>query len=140
MSRLLRHSRLAFFAEHRLRALAGERGPRRSRPRDVVSDPLSAGLAQLAELARAHGFRLLVFLLPGLDGPYERYAHRDLHARMAAIGKAAPGIEWIDLLEGMAGVSRNLRLLSYDGLHPNRAGQAAVAELVFRHLRARGLP
>ena len=136
---LLRHSRLAFFAEHRLRGLRAEREPRRSHAREVEGDPLSAGLARLRELQRAHGFRLLVFLLPGLDGPHDRYAHRALHGRMQAIAAAA-GVEWIDLLEGMAGLSRNLRLLSFDGLHPNRAGQAAVAELVFRHLRVRGLP
>lgn len=140
IGRLLRHSRLAFFTEHRLRALVGERGPRRSRAREIPGDPLSAGLARLRDLQQAHGFRLLVFLLPGLDGPYDRYAHHALHRRMQAIAAAAGGIEWIDLLDGLAGVSRNLRLLSFDGLHPNRAGQAAVAELVFRHLRARRLP
>jgi lysophospholipase L1-like esterase len=140
VGRLLRHSRLAFFAEHRLRALVGEARPRRSRARATGGDPLSQGLARLSELQREHGFRVLVFLLPGLDGPYERYAHHALHRRMEAIAAATPGIEWIDLLDGMAGVDRNLRLLSFDGLHPNRAGQAAVAELVFRHLRARSLP
>ena len=34
----------------------------------------------------------------------------------------------------------NLRLLSFDGMHPSRVGQVALAEQIFRALRRRGLP
>lgn len=135
---LQRHSRLVFFATHRLRG--AQVGPRRSRARESETTPLEAGLRLLRELQEQHGFRMLVFLLPGLDGPFERYAYRDRHRRMAAIARRVGAVEWIDLLDGMADANRNLRLLSFDGMHPNRVGQVALAERIFRELRGRGLP
>ncbi len=59
---------------------------------------------------------------------------------MQAIATDVGGIEWIDLLDGLAAASSNLRLLSIDGMHPNRVGQAAIADRMFRELRRRGLP
>lgn len=134
---LQRHSRLVFFAWHRL--ARPDSGPRRSRGRESATNPLEAGLSLLRELEREHGFRALVFLLPGLDAPRDRYAHLDLHRRMASIAGRV-GVAWIDLLDGMAAVNENLRLLSFDGMHPNRVGQVAVADRIFRELRRRGLP
>ena len=124
----------------RLRAAFEARGPRRSRPRKSQATPLEEGLRLLRRLHEEHGFRTIAFLLPGLDGPYRRYAHRDLHRDMAAIAKRVGGIEWVDLLKDMAEANPNLRLLSFDGMHPNRVGQVIVADRIFRELRARGLP
>jgi lysophospholipase L1-like esterase len=126
-----------FFAVHRLPA--GD-APRRSRGRESSTTPLEEGLRLLRELQQQRGFAALVFLLPGLDGPYDRYAHRDRHLRMAAVARRVGGIEWIDLLDGVAGAKRNLRLLSFDGMHPNRVGQVVLADRIFRELRRRGLP
>ena len=137
---LQQHSRLVFFAVHRLRGPVRDQGPRRSREREGVGSPLEAGLVQLRALQARHGFGVVVFLLPGLDSSHSRYRHSALHRRMQAIAKDVGGIEWIDLLEGMAAASSNLRLLSIDGMHPNRVGQAAIADRMFRELRRRGLP
>ena len=97
-------------------------------------------MALLRRLQDEHGFSAVVFLLPGLDAAYASYAHRPQHRRMAAIAHRVGGIEWVDLLEGMSQANANLRLLSFDGMHPNRVGQAVVAELIFRELRKRRLP
>lgn len=138
---LLRHSRLAFVVVHRWRALVGPAPPRSSaaRWRDAGdANPLEAGLVAFRRLSEAHQLPVLLFLLPALDGPATRYAHGALHRRMEAVARRVGGLPWIDLLDGMARANPQLRLLSLDGMHPNRVGSAVVAELVFRELRRRG--
>jgi len=136
LERALSRSRLFFVVRHRLRAnrpAAVERDERRRNPLDV-------GLSALARIAEEEDLEAVVFLLPALDGAVDGYAHHALHRRMAAIAARIGGPPWIDLLEDMARANPNLRQLSFDGLHPNRAGQAAVAAAIERHLRERGLP
>lgn len=137
----VRQSRLLFVVRHRLRALVA-REPRGSARlwQDVESNPLEAGLALFRRLSERHDLPVLVFLLPALDGTGSRYAHHDLHRRMEAVARRVGGLPWIDLLDDLSRAGPPLRQLSLDGLHPNRLGAAAVAEVVFRELRRRGWP
>ncbi len=136
LARMLSGSRLFFVAYHRTRASAPPRDERNESRRN----PLDVGLTGLARISRERGLPALVFLLPALDAHVDQYTHLGLHRRMAAIAERVGGPPWIDLFDDMAKANPNLRLLSFDGLHPNRVGQAVLAEQIDRHLHARGLP
>jgi lysophospholipase L1-like esterase len=104
------------------------------------SDPLGAGLALLARIAHERALPTMVFLLPGLAGSIADYPHAALHARMRAIAEQTPTLPWIDLLDDFRQLGVSPRRLTVDGLHPNRAGAAVLAEIIFRYLEKRELP
>ncbi len=132
---LRRRSRLVFFLRHRLRPPAPTIAPAASR-----RTPLEAGLVALRAWTEAQGVPVLAFLLPGLDGTFARYAHHGVHRRMARIAARVPEIPWIDLLPAFRARHENSRILSFDGLHPNRVGARALAEVLEEALLRRGLP
>ena len=59
---------------------------------------------------------------------------------MRATASRTPALPWIDLLRDFRAAGVDPRSLSVDGLHPNRAGTAVLAEILYRQLNARGLP
>ena len=125
---LTRVSRLAFVVSQRVRAWRGARCRWRARAAvHDTQDPLADGLALLARLQRSTVFASRVFLLPGLERPFERYGHRALHERMQAIAARTPELPWIDLLDDFRATGASPRTLTVDGLHPNRAGATVLA-------------
>jgi lysophospholipase L1-like esterase len=137
---LTRVSRLAFVVSHRLRAWRGHDTDAERVPVRDSEDPLGEGLALLARLQEEHGLRVRVFLLPGLGQPFERYGHRALHQRMQAIAARTPALPWVDLLDDFRASGVAPRTLTVDGLHPNRAGAAVLAEILYQRLAAESLP
>ncbi|HVN39522.1 MAG TPA: SGNH/GDSL hydrolase family protein [Myxococcota bacterium] len=141
---LTRVSRLAFVVLHRARALGFdvpiEEGVAAIAPLPDERNPLAQGLARLARLAREHELPVVVALLPAFDQPFDHYRYAALHARMRATASRMPALPWIDLLPDFRGTGVDARRLGVDGLHPNRAGAALLAEILYRHLAARGLP
>jgi lysophospholipase L1-like esterase len=141
---LTRFSRLAFVVAHRARALGFdvpvEQAVAAVAPIPDASSPLAQGLARLARLAREHDLPVVVALLPALDQPFDHYRYTALHSRMRATASRTPALPWIDLLPDFRGSGIDARRLGVDGLHPNRAGAALLAEILYRHLAARGLP
>jgi lysophospholipase L1-like esterase len=134
---LWRRSRLVFFLQNRLRAFSPEAAPAQ---RERGPTPLELGLAALSRWSEAEGVPALAFLLPGLDGTFSRYAHGDVHHEMARIAGSVPGVAWIDLLPAFRAVQDESRILSFDGLHPNRVGSRLLVELMVQELERRGLP
>jgi lysophospholipase L1-like esterase len=141
---LTRVSRLAFVVAHRARALGLElplpEAARHVAPVRALGSPLAEGLTLLARLQRERGVKVVVALLPAFSEPFERYAHAALHERMRASAARLPTLTWIDLLDDFRATGVDARALSVDGLHPNGAGTAVLAEILHRHLEARALP
>lgn len=141
LAALTRVSRLAFVVTQRARALGSASAPQgpggaAAAPRN----PLADGLAAFARIHDETGLRILVFLLPGLDAPFDRYAHQGLHARMRESAAQSPELPWIDLLDAFRATGLDPRGLSVDGLHPNRAGADVLSQILYRELLQRGLP
>ena len=141
---LTRVSRLAFVVAHRARALGFdvpvEEAVAAIAPLPDERNPLAQGLARLARLSREHELPVVVALLPALDQPFDHYRYTALHARMRATASRTPALPWIDLLPDFRSAGVDARRLGVDGLHPNRAGAALLAEIVYRQLEARSLP
>jgi lysophospholipase L1-like esterase len=137
---LTRWSRLAFVVSQRARGLRGAESDAQRIPARDVENPLAEGLALLAKLQQQHGLRVQVFLLPALGAPFERYRQGALHRRMREIAAATPSLPWTDLLDDFRGTGANPRALTVDGLHPNPAGAAVLAEILYRKLASEGLP
>ena len=72
--------------------------------------------------------------------PFEHYKYAALHQRMRATATRLPTLAWIDLLADFRATGVDPRTLSVDGLHPNRAGTAVLAEILQRRLAERALP
>jgi lysophospholipase L1-like esterase len=141
LAALLRVSRLAFVVAHRTRALGlAELEPEPRMPVRDSENPLADGLALLARLQQERGLRVVALLLPGLRQPFTRYPHAALHRRMAEIAARTPEIPWVDLLDDFRESGADPRRFTVDGLHPNRAGAAVLAEIVYRRLAAAELP
>ena len=141
---LTRVSRLAFVVAHRARALGLElplpdAATTVAHVRELGS-PLAEGLTLFARLQREHGVKVVVALLPAFAQPFESYAHAALHERMRASAARLPTLAWIDLLRDFRAAGVDARSLSMDGLHPNDAGTAVLAEILYRHLSERALP
>jgi lysophospholipase L1-like esterase len=134
---LWRRLRLVFFLQHRLRT--PDPAPA-TVERDAGPTPLELGLEALARWSKVNDVPALAFLLPGLDGTFSRYAHGDVHERMARIAESNVGVAWIDLLPAFRAAQDASRILSFDGLHPNRVGTRLLVELLARELGRRGLP
>jgi lysophospholipase L1-like esterase len=141
LGRLLEHSRLAFFAAHRLRALAGGRESRGDYAARFLGgrSSVEVGLGLLAELERRHGFRALVFVVPGFRSPFARYEHAEIHERVRAIADGLPELEVIDLLPDFARLDPQGSAFSNDGIHPHPRGHAALAAILHAKLRERGV-
>ena len=141
---LTRVSRLAFVVAHRARALGLELplpdAATTVAPVRELGSPLAEGLNLLARLQRERGVKVVVALLPAFSQPFESYPHAALHERMRASAARLPTLAWIDLLRDFRAAGVDARALSVDGLHPNEAGTAVLAEILYRHLAARGLP
>jgi lysophospholipase L1-like esterase len=141
---LTRFSRLAFVVAHRARALGFELplpdAATTVAPVRALGSPLAEGLTRLARLQREHGVRVVVALLPAFTQPFDRYPHAQLHERMRASATRLPSLAWIDLLGDFRAAGVDARALSVDGLHPNDAGTAVLAEILYRHLHERALP
>lgn len=135
LASVLARSRLWFVVRHRLAA-----APSAQTAGAEAATPLEVGLERLAAYAETHDVPVWAFLLPGLDGPFARYAHGEVHARMGAIAGEVPGVRWIDLLPAFEAKFANGRVLSFDGLHPNRVGVQQLVTLMSDPLLASGLP
>ena len=133
---LRRHSRLAFFLRHRVFPT----DPPRPTSDSGGTTPLEAGLLALRAWSAAEGVPVVAFLLPALDGAFSRYGHDAVHRRMARIAATVPEIRWIDLLPAFRAEHENSRILSFDGLHPNRVGARALVKALAQELGRRGLP
>jgi lysophospholipase L1-like esterase len=105
-----------------------------------LGSPLAEGLNALARMQRERGVKVVVALLPAFSEPFEHYKHAALHARMRATAARLPTLAWIDLLADFRAAGVDPRTLSVDGLHPNRAGTAVLAEILQRRLAERALP
>jgi lysophospholipase L1-like esterase len=141
---LTRVSRLAFVVAHRARALGFELPPGHAAatpsPVRELGSPLAEGLTVLARLQRERGVKVVVALLPAFSQPFASYPHTALHERMRASAARLPALAWMDLLQDFRAAGVDARALSVDGLHPNRAGTAVLAEILYRQLAARELP
>jgi lysophospholipase L1-like esterase len=125
----------------RARGLGGLPAPDAQRvPARDVENPLAEGLALLAKLQQERGLRVQVFLLPALGAPFDRYRQGALHERMREIAAATPSLPWVDLLDDFRATGANPRALTVDGLHPNPAGSAVLAEILYRKLADEQLP
>jgi lysophospholipase L1-like esterase len=137
---LTRWSRLAFVVSQRARGLSSGASDAQRVPARDVENPLAEGLALLAKLQQEHGLRVQVFLLPGLGADFARYRQTPLHARMREIAAATPSLPWVDLLDDFRSAGVSPRTLTLDGLHPNAAGAAMLAEILYRRLAGEQLP
>lgn len=133
---VLQRSRLAFCVYHRVRNLVDAWGdPVFARDESLVEEALH----RLSELQREHGFRALVFILPAFKDPWSAYRHQEDHDRLLAIGARIDDLEVIDLLPDFAALGPDPEPFACDGLHPNEAGHAVLAEMVAHHLERMGL-
>jgi len=132
---ILRASRLAFFAYHRL-------SPHLEQPpsqMDYITEilkwrtPVEAGLDLLVELRAEHGFEALVVLIPAFDRPFEEYAFGKLHDAVAELA-GERGVDVLDLREDFAALDEDARVFGSDGIHPNVRGHRALAEILAQRL------
>lgn len=133
---VLQRSRLAFCVYHRVRAWVDSWSDTVfARDESLVED----GLRRLAELEREHGFEALVFVLPAFEDPWSDYRHLEEHERLVELAARAGGVEVIDLLPDFMAMCPDPAAIRCDGLHQNEAGNAALAEMLERHVAARWL-
>lgn len=124
---LIRHSRLAFVV-YRYREV------RRLDRALQTRDPVDRGFELLDRIHRETGVPIVVFIIPGFDAPFDRYAHGALHQQVFDVQRTFPGVEVLDLLDDFRARRLDAQSLSTDGLHPNPAGSRAIADALFRHL------
>jgi len=105
-------------------------------------DDTFANLEAMAELARAHGIRVvLASILPASDYPWNRGLEpapkiTALNARLRDYARGR-GLVWLDYHAAMADEHGGLRPgLGDDGVHPNREGFAIMAPLAERAVAA----
>ena len=112
--------------------IAGNSGP-------ISNENIEANFASLAELARAHGIRVVFSSILPVHNYTEKsqdfYAQRPM-ARILALNEwlkgycAGSGAEYLDYFSAVVDEKGLLRReLADDGLHPNKAGYAIMAPL-----------
>ena len=103
---------------------------------DMTLEQTEGNLASMAELAQAHGIRVVMCsILPAFDFPWK--PGREPAAKVAAVNNwmkayaAEHGHVYVDYYSAMADERGGLpKTLSYDGVHPTAAGYAAMQPLV----------
>jgi lysophospholipase L1-like esterase len=91
---------------------------------------------ELGDLARGHGFRVLVAVVPLLDDSdtFADYRWEEIHRRVGAAA-AANGFAVLDLLPDFTPWSpRELKIAPDDKLHPNAVGNEVMAAALHRAL------
>lgn len=114
--------------------IAGNTGP-------ATLDVIEGHIASMAELARAHGIRVVLCALVPASAYYWNPALRPaapivaLNARLRALAERE-GHAYVDLHTPMADAQGGLRReLGEDGVHPNAAGYALMKPLVEQGIR-----
>jgi lysophospholipase L1-like esterase len=88
------------------------------------------GFGDIAALAREHGFRALVAILPMVDGPdWGTYRFRDIHEQVARLA-VQNGIEVLDLLEAWQRYPVVKLVVSPQDVQPSAVGHRVTAEAV----------
>lgn len=121
--------------------IAGNTGP-------MTPDQTKANVMSMAELARAHGIRVILASIP----PADRFPWRpglDTAPKIAALNgwmknyAARTGATYADYWSALHDGQALRASLTYDGVHPNKAGYAVmapVAEAAIRAAMARPAP
>jgi len=103
---------------------------------DMTLEQTEGNLASMAELARAHGIKVvLCSILPAFDFPWR--PGREPAPKVVAVNKwmkayaAEHGFVYVDYYSAMADARGGLpKTLSNDGVHPTAAGYAVMQPLV----------
>ncbi len=121
--------------------IAGNTGP-------MTIDQTKANLMSMAELARAHGIRVILASIPPADG-FPWRPGLDTATPIATLNAwirdyaARSGATYADYWTALHDGPALRASLTYDGVHPNKAGYAAmapVAEAAIRAAMARPAP
>lgn len=121
--------------------IAGNTGP-------MTIDQTKANLMSMAELARAHGIRVILASIPPADG-FPWRPGLDTATPIATLNAwikdyaARSGATYADYWTALHDGKALRASLTYDGVHPNKAGYAAmapVAEAAIRAAMARPAP
>jgi len=121
--------------------IAGNTGP-------MMIDQTKANLMSMAELARAHGIRVILASIPPADG-FPWRPGLDTATPIATLNAwikdyaARSGATYADYWTALHDGKALRASLTYDGVHPNKAGYAAmapVAEAAIRAAMARPAP
>jgi lysophospholipase L1-like esterase len=116
--------------------LAGNTGP-------MTLEETQGNIASMAELAKANGIRVVLSSVLPVSDDIRQQTDRRPPEKIVALNQwikeyaAANGHVYLDYYSAMTGDNRMLRKeLTYDGLHPNDAGYAAMAPLAERAVAA----
>jgi lysophospholipase L1-like esterase len=121
--------------------IAGNTGP-------MTPEQTKANLMSMAELARAHGIRVILASIPPADG-FPWRPGLDTAPKIAALNAwmkdyaARTGATYADYWSVLHDGQALHASLTYDGVHPNKAGYAAmapVAEAAIKAAMARPAP
>lgn len=114
--------------------IAGNTGP-------MTAEQTQANLMSMAELARAHGIRVILASIP----PADHFPWRpglDTAPKIAALNAwmkdyaARTGATYADYWSALHDGQALRASLTYDGVHPNKAGYAAMAPVAEAAIRA----
>ena len=101
------------------------------------SGTVERGFADLAALARANGFDVLVAGFPALDGSAELPDGIAHQSRIAAMAEAN-GLPWLDLAPAFIACTKR-GPVAIDRIHPNPFGHRCAGDAIAREVQARFL-
>ena len=101
---------------------------------------ISDSFRELARIAEEDGFRVLVVVIPYLDGDFATYPYRGIHRRVREEA-LANGFSALDLLGRFEefGVDR-IRLTPGDNIHPGPEGHLVAANGIRAHIQEHLIP
>src|SRR5215510_5167952 len=89
---------------------------------------------RLARISKDNGFRVVIMIIPLLNGDEATYSHRSAH-RIVEMEAQRAGFDTIDVTEAFMRVGmRNLTSEFGDIIHPNKTGHGIMADLLFQYV------